>query len=387
MGGNTTKTTENKETAPWTGQQPYLTQAFSEAQDIYNTQKNQNTQAYNGDFYAKPTQQMTSAFQNALGWGSGTGTQAANTAASTGAANSMMGTQGTSGALAGLFGSAGQNATQNNINAASAYANNPTMDGMVDAAMRDSKRQLNEQDLPNLQRNAAATGNVNSTRTAISQGVLERGLADKTADVSANLRGQAYQNGLSLAQGDTAAKNAALAAAGGLAGGATSAGTSALGQAADINKTNTDNALTSTTMLNGFDQQVIDNELAKYNYQQQLPWQNLNNFYGIVGSNNWGSKTTGTSTQTQTPSTISSLGMGLGVLGSLFKCDIRVKTDIHRVSTLSDGIPLYTFRYINDPLGVLHTAPMAQDVEAKYPEAVIEIDGVKHIDVTKYDWR
>jgi len=35
MGGGG-ETTQNTVSTPWTGQQPYLKQAFSEAQDIYN---------------------------------------------------------------------------------------------------------------------------------------------------------------------------------------------------------------------------------------------------------------------------------------------------------------------------------------------------------------
>lgn len=385
MGGGETKTTNVENRDPWSGQQPYLQNAFSEAQSIYNTQKGQNAAAYTGDFYAKPTSQMTNAFQQALQFGSGPGAQAANQAVQTGTQNAQMGTQGTQQAMGGLFGLAGQDATANNINAASQYANNPYMDGMVDASMRDARRQVSEQALPGLNRNAAATGNMNSSRTGVAQGIIERGLAEKTADVSSQLRGQAYQSGITQAQQDTQNKMGALQGAGAMAGNATSTGLSGMNAGVDMNKTNTDNAMTSTTMLNGFDQQVIDNELAKYDYQQQLPWKNLNNFYNIIGASNWGGTTTSVGTKKEPPSTISTLGMGLGVLGSLMKCDRRTKTDIREVGVGPANIPLYVFRYIgsND----YHVGPMAQEVEQVYPDAVVEIDGVKHIDLTKYDWR
>lgn len=48
--------------------------------------------------------------------------------------------------------------------------------------------------------------------------------------------------------------------------------------------------------------------------QYQYPWQNLNNYYGIVGGNNWGGTTTN---KTSAPSTLSQIaGAGVGLLGS-----------------------------------------------------------------------
>jgi len=50
------------------------------------------------------------------------------------------------------------------------------------------------------------------------------------------------------------------------------------------------------------------------NQQYQYPWQNLNNYYGIVGGNNWGGTTT---SKTPAQSTLAQIGgAGLGLLGS-----------------------------------------------------------------------
>lgn len=386
MGGNTTTKTDsmNQKTDPWAGQQPYLSDAFSQASNLYNSQKGQY---YTGDFYAQPTQAMTDAFNGNLGFSSGTGANAATTATNTGATAAGAGLSGAQTAIGQIQGMTGDQ-TQNNINAASQYANNPQMDSMVTAAMRDAGRQLNEQDLPTLDRNAAATGNLNSTRTGVAQGILERGLADKTADVSANLRGNAFQAGLGQAQQDYMNRLNAMSQGGAAAGSLLSQGLSGLSAGSDINNTNTNTNLTASTMLNGYNQSALDNQYAKYNAQTQTPWQNLQNYYGIIGGNNWGSSTTGsgTSTQQTNPSLLSSLGMGTALLGSLFKCDIRTKYDISYITTLPDGIKLYNFRYLDDPTQI-HTGPMAQEVEEVYPDAIVEIDGIKHIDTTKYDWR
>lgn len=61
--------------------------------------------------------------------------------------------------------------------------------------------------------------------------------------------------------------------------------------------------------------------------------------------------------------------------------DRRVKEDIKRIGTADNGIPLYSYRYIGQP--AVHIGTMAQDVEESHPGAVVEFDGVKHVDYGK----
>ena len=48
--------------------------------------------------------------------------------------------------------------------------------------------------------------------------------------------------------------------------------------------------------------------------------------------------------------------------------DIRLKTDIERVGTAANGLPLYDFRYIGGD--DVYRGVMAQDVLERFPEAV-----------------
>lgn len=57
--------------------------------------------------------------------------------------------------------------------------------------------------------------------------------------------------------------------------------------------------------------------------------------------------------------------------------DIRAKTDISRVGTLDNGLPVYLYRYKHG--GPMHIGLMAQDVEKVNPSAVVEIGGIKHV--------
>jgi hypothetical protein len=378
----------------------------------------------------------------------------------------QQGVNGTANAMNGLYNLSQSDLTGKNIENAGRYANNSYMDGMIQSALRDGQRAVTEQILPEINRSAGGTGNYNSSRTGVAEGIVGRGWSDQAADVSSTMRGNAYQQGITASQNDTAAMINALNASGSQgtalsntgnntiqAGtGVVNAGTNIANTAnsvygtandfaktylgglslandyyntginaaqaggqlgsvgtglfntanqanasvgslqsakADINSSNLANLIQSSSVLQGFDQAALDNAQARQEYNDNRPWQLLGNKYGIIGDKSWGGTTTsqGTTTKQENPSIMSSLGSGLGLIGSLFKCDRRVKTDIEMVATLPDGIPLYTFRYIDDPEGVLHTAPMAQDVQKKYPEAVIEIDGVLHIDTNHYDWR
>lgn len=61
--------------------------------------------------------------------------------------------------------------------------------------------------------------------------------------------------------------------------------------------------------------------------------------------------------------------------------DARMKTNINRVGTLANGLPIYTFNYKSG--GPVQIGLMAQDVEQVNPDAVIEINGVKHVNYAK----
>jgi hypothetical protein len=88
--------------------------------------------------------------------------------------------------------------------------------------------------------------------------------------------------------------------------------------------------------------------------------------------------------QNQLQASQSGLGGLFGLAGSLGGMaiqkwsDARVKTDISRVGTLDNGLPVYSYRYAWG--GPVEIGVMAQDVEKVRPEAVREIGGVKAVD-------
>lgn len=75
---------------------------------------------------------------------------------------------------------------------------------------------------------------------------------------------------------------------------------------------------------------------------------------------------------------------GLFGLGSSFiMSDRRTKTDVKRIGETDDGQPIYTYRYKHDPEKRPQIGLMAQDVEKRDPGAVVEIGGIKHVNVDR----
>jgi len=242
---------------------------------------------------------------------------------------------------------------------------------------------VSEDVLPQLARSNALNGNTMSSRNAISQGLVQRGLADKTADVSANIRGQHFDNGLQLAeqgrQYDNSAILDAIKARGAMGSDAVNSGVNAIGSGIQQQGGLFDIANAGGAGGQAAAQAQIDNAKAMSEYGTDRSAQNLQNFFNIIGAQNWGGTQQGTSTST--PSLWSTIGSGLGLGASLFKLsDRRLKTDIRCIGQADNGLPIYLFRYLNDPKGELHMGFMAQDVVKSHPEAVTKVGGIMAVD-------
>lgn len=286
---------------PWGPQSKYLKDIFSKAQSTYKDQGNINP--YTGEMIAGFNPAQIDTFNRQIGYANsspaaqdlyGYGSNAAN--AGQGAMNY------------GLSGLQGFNPmdTAGTIADAGMYADNPYLSSMVDAAMRDANRSTYEENIPQVRRQAALSGNTNSSRTGAREAVLERGNMDRAADISAQLRGNAYDTGIQAAQAQRAQELARL-------GDVTSQGTNA----SALGTGNLSNSVATMRDLFGIgteggeglraaDQATLDNNYAKWQQQQaqnQLQWDALNNYFNLVGAKNWGGTTTGTGSTTKTAET------------------------------------------------------------------------------------
>jgi hypothetical protein len=104
---------------------------------------------------------------------------------------------------------------------------------------------------------------------------------------------------------------------------------------------------------------------------------------GIIGAQNANSQMVGNLASTALSgyalATAPTAAAGSGIASLLALSDIRTKENIKHVGYLYNGLPVYTFKYKgqND----IRMNVMAQDVEKIKPEAVIEHNGLKYVDM------
>ena len=70
-------------------------------------------------------------------------------------------------------------------------------------------------------------------------------------------------------------------------------------------------------------------------------------------------------------------GAGSALTAYALGSDIRIKENISQVGSLDNGLPVYLFNYKGNKTPQIGL--MAQDVEKVNNEAVVEIDGIKHV--------
>jgi hypothetical protein len=130
-------------------------------------------------------------------------------------------------------------------------------------------------------------------------------------------------------------------------------------------------------------QNQINANMNQFNQAWNYPTTQLNTLLSSLGMTPYGStQTTQGATQNNYTPDYAQSALGLLSIGAgMFKSDKRVKKDIQRVGTHAPSkLPTYSFHFKGQPSAAPKTVgPMAQDVEKKYPGAVAEIGGIKHV--------
>ncbi|MBB3692449.1 hypothetical protein [Sphingomonas sp. BK580] len=316
-GSSTTKTNEKFDTGPSSFQAPYLNNAFGSAKDIYGSSK--GTPYYEGKTYAAMSAGAQDALAKLKAYASGQGLNTATTLGNLG--SQMAGYGAKAGSTLDQFAAmAGQDPTQANIAAATAYANNPAIQGMIDANARDVTRNLSESILPGIDRAASATGNINSSRAGVASGIAQRGAADRIGDISAQIRGDAYDRGLSLAQSDRSTNLSALGQAASSYGNLASFGVDALGKSNDAAYGAFD-AIKGADAADQADRQgQLTADFQKWQGQDSRATDLLDRYAKIVAGNQWGQSGTssGTTKSTQSGSILSQLAGAAAAGASIY---------------------------------------------------------------------
>jgi len=397
MGSNksTSKTTSSQTTQPLAWQSDKIQDLYNTAQSLFGTQYSQATPNFNT--YAGLNSDELSALGNAT---TDSGVQRANgngliTAGNGLLSNASSGSTALNGAtgLAGagatgnfnhgttqvsqnLMGStgltnmagltslmnavsgSGTDATAQNIADAKAYENSADVQNQIKAANAASDDLYQRTGVSNLNAQAVAGGNLNSSRAGAAQAIADSEQESRDATNATNILTNAYNTGLSTAEQAREANLSDSLSAAGTANYGSSLGLQAqndansqtntnnalqqsyIGQLADdgnslVNSANTGAGITSTgsSLVNNADSNALNAGSALQQNQQsqndanlqatlssnQYPWTLLQNLYGLIGSNSWGSQSNGTSTTstTSTPSVGSMIQGGIGSLASL----------------------------------------------------------------------
>lgn len=121
-------------------------------------------------------------------------------------------------------------------------------------------------------------------------------------------------------------------------------------------------------------QRGIDQDMARYQYESNAAQNALRNYMAMV-TGDYGSTTTQT-TPRPADNTAAQL---IGTLGSaaIMASDIHVKENIIPEGTKWKGLNVYNYNYIGDSMS--RRGVMAQQVQDMYPNAVVTIDGIKHV--------
>lgn len=245
----------------------------------------------------------------------------------------------------------------------------PYTQRVVDAYRRQQETQ-NAREQSSLVGNAAAKNALGGDRVSVAQSTLAGEQARAQDPVIAGLYSQGYQGALSAAQAE---KMRQSQGAGQLAGFGVSGAQAGIagGQA----------MLGAGTLQQQTEQQKLQAQYGQYQMAQAYPYQQAQWLAGITGSigSQMGGTTTGETTTPPPDPWAQAAGLIAAGMGAYAKSDARVKDDIEQIGKTNDGLPIYRFKFSDDPSRATQIGLMAQDVEKVKPEAVAEFGGVKHI--------
>lgn len=317
-----TEGTSSSQVNPWAPQAAALTDVFSKAQGAFDTA---STATAPTDFTAQFNPDQLATFRQMIARGSNLAVPDSQAAA--GGALTSAGVNGATGALSGFsqYDPTAANNADSLVASANKYVAGQDIDAQVRNAQLNATQTARDITLPQINQNAAITGNTNSSRTGIREGLVERGLAQQSADLGATLRSNAFANGLTLAQTQAQNNNAAKLAA---ISGQGSLGTAAAGAGIDAGTSSIDNIIKqlSTASAGGAglreaDQANLTNQSQQFQAQTTAPYENIKQLMSIIGGQSWGSSSTGTTsgTETKQPSIWEIIGGLAGAAGNVGK--------------------------------------------------------------------
>lgn len=256
MGQKKKGTPAVQESKPWDAQAPYLTEIFDAARENYYSD---SPQYYPWETLAPQSEDTVTGQRNFSRYASGDAAELAG-------AN----TRAVTNVLQGRF-----------LNADS----NPYLASYTNAAIRPITQQFTESVLPNIRGEAMASGGFGGTRQGVSEGLASDRFGRAIGETTSNIYNNAYNQGMSQFSRAIDQAPGALAA----------------GSLPSMMQ------MQSGELIDQRNQAVIDSDVNRWNYEQQLPENKLRDYLAMI-QGNYGGTTTGSSeTGTSSP--------GVGAVG------------------------------------------------------------------------
>ena len=152
--------------------------------------------------------------------------------------------------------------------------------GLVDSAMRDDRRNLQENTLTGIDMAASGSNNINSSRAGVAEAVANRGYNDRRADMTSNIQNNLIDRSLQSQRQQFQDQGTALNSAGSANSGIMNAyktGMNTLGEGANF-------GMNAGNSLQGYGQQGMDDQRRRYEEQRDFYLQQRKDYQsGMLG--------------------------------------------------------------------------------------------------------
>jgi len=191
-------------------------------------------------------------------------------------------------------------------------ANNPVLQAQIEMGQADINRNLQENIMPGIATGAVATGNTGSTRRGVAEGIAARGAMEQGSDLATMLQTNAYNQAISQAGqwaggeqfGQQAGMSGAQLGAGGAQfgqnyqmgaasqlGGMGQTGLGNIGAGYGLGSQAYQDLMGAGMYERGIEQEGLYGDKARFDFEQNAPWDNLARYQQAISGNYGGTQT------------------------------------------------------------------------------------------------
>jgi hypothetical protein len=382
FGGGGGSEQRDSTTEPWKEIQPYLLDAYKQSQNLYQSGGPEYYPNATYTQFSPQTQMAMQLGENRALFGSQFDPAAGNVAMSGMSGNSPYNQAAMDSLWGSQLGMAGLSPTVQG----QFLNSNPYLDNMFNAASRSVGQQYSNTVMPGINATFGSGGRTGSNAHQTALDTANQSYTNNLTDMASNIYGNNYANertnqlnaanqyanlGQNLAQ--------QYSNLGGSQFNQQLAGANLGMQLGQQDWNNIDRLGYIGQQVEGQGQKVLDDYMNRFNYYQNRPEQNLQNYIGFLNGNP-GSNASQTNVDTENGSQTMDFAKSLAT--AFFLSDARLKSNVRKVGSVN-GFNWYswTWNAIANAMGLSGDSQgvIAQEVEAIAPNLIGEIGGYKSV--------